>query len=123
METCPEAQMVVQGMQQQYGYDLLVTNLGRVEIEQQLGTLQIAALYGPAVMAGVADERVVGVATLGDRLSLTAAFTATSISATTATQTLDEALVLLSDAVNASIYNTNKLGLSDRPRTRKSCKI
>jgi hypothetical protein len=120
METCPEAQMVVQGMQQQYGYDLLVTNLGRVEIEQQLGTLQIAALYGPAVMAGVADERVVGVATLGDRLSLTAAFTAASISATTATQTLDEALVLLSDA---SIYNTNKLGLSDRPRTRKSCEI
>lgn len=106
MENCPTALNVVQGMQQQYSFDLLVTNLGRVEIEPQAGTLQIEALYGPAVMTGVANERVVGVVTLGDRLSLTAVFPATSISAITATQTLEEGLSVLHHAVNDSLGNT-----------------
>jgi hypothetical protein len=101
MSSCPDAQMVAQGMQMQYGYDLLVTNLGRLEIEQQFGSLRIEELYGPAVMSGVEDERVVGVATLGDRLSLIAAFPASSTSDTNATRTLEEALVLLGDAVNS----------------------
>lgn len=102
MATCPEAQVVAQGMQQQYGYDLLVTNLGRVEIEQQFGSLRISELYGPAVMAGVEDERIVGVATVGDRLSLTVSFPSTSVSSAKATSTLAEALEILSDAIKVS---------------------
>jgi NRPS condensation-like uncharacterized protein len=71
LATQPTAQMVVDGMQQQYGYHLLVTNLGRLDLPQQFGALRIEELYGPAVMAGVDQEKIVGVATLGDRLSLT----------------------------------------------------
>jgi NRPS condensation-like uncharacterized protein len=67
----PTASAVVAGMQSQYGYHLLVTNLGRLDIPQQFGSIQLTEFYGPAVMAGLDRERIVGVATLGDRLSLT----------------------------------------------------
>ncbi|MFM7600429.1 MAG: condensation domain-containing protein [Pseudanabaena sp.] len=104
MTTCPDAQIVVQGMQQQYGYDLLVTNLGKLTFGQQFGGLKVKELYAPAVMAGVENERVVGVATLGDRLSLTACFDGANISAAIATDIVDQALFLLH-----SIYQRNFL--------------
>jgi NRPS condensation-like uncharacterized protein len=67
----PPAELIVQGMQQQYGYDLLVTNLGHLHLQSGANPINITELYGPAVMANMPQERVVGVATVGDRLSLT----------------------------------------------------
>ncbi|CAN1209536.1 condensation domain-containing protein [Tumidithrix helvetica PCC 7403] len=102
--TLPSAQVMVQGMQQQYGYDLLVTNLGRLNLEQQFGSLQIESLYGPAVMAGMEQERIVGVATLGDRLSLTVSSPAHVTSSLQASSFLAEALQFLSHAVPVSNF-------------------
>jgi hypothetical protein len=71
MASLPPAALIVQGMQQQYGYDLLVTNLGQLNLQSDANDINITELYGPAVMANIPQERIVGVATVGDRLSLT----------------------------------------------------
>jgi NRPS condensation-like uncharacterized protein len=104
MATCPDAITVAQGMQQQYSYDLLVTNLGRLTLGQQFGSLRIEALYGPAVMAGVEQEHIVGVATLGDRLSLTVCYPSTT-SATEADTILAKALQLLDNGVDKALIH------------------
>ncbi|MCF2148297.1 condensation domain-containing protein [Desmonostoc muscorum LEGE 12446] len=49
---------------------LNVTNLGRINMAQQYGNIWIEALHAPAVMPSVVGRNV-GVATLGDRLTLT----------------------------------------------------
>lgn len=102
MATCPDARTVVEGMQHQYNYNLLVTNLGRLNLEQQFGSLRIEELYGPAVMAGLEAERVVGVATLGDRLSLTLCCPSTNTSALESSAILAEALEILEDSIAVS---------------------
>ncbi|OLP19728.1 hypothetical protein BST81_04110 [Leptolyngbya sp. 'hensonii'] len=51
--------------------DLMVTNLGRLDLPQQAGSLSLEAVYGPAVLSGFRQERVVGLATLDDRLFFT----------------------------------------------------
>jgi Condensation domain len=107
MATGPDVSTVVQGMQQQYGYDLLVTNLGRLPFGPAIGSLHIEALYGPAVMAGMAQERVVGVATCGDRLSLTLSCPSTTTSSEQATDILTTALQILQEA--ALIIHLNRV--------------
>lgn len=99
MATFPNAQTVAEGMQQQYNYNLLVTNLGRLNLEQEFGSLRIEELYGPAVMAGLEEEKVVGVVTLGDRISLTLSCPSTTTSALESTAILAEALELLKDSI------------------------
>ncbi|MBW4617288.1 MAG: hypothetical protein KME21_29505 [Desmonostoc vinosum HA7617-LM4] len=63
----------VEEVRSQYSYPLTVTNLGRINMAQQYGDIRIEALQflPPTGVVG----RVVGVATLGDRLALT--FTST----------------------------------------------
>jgi hypothetical protein len=51
-----------------YGYAL--TNVGRFDIPTTYGTLGLEAVYGPAVYSDV-DEKMVGVITVGGRLSCT----------------------------------------------------
>jgi hypothetical protein len=99
MATCPAAATVAEGMQQRYDYNLLVTNLGRLNLEQQFGSLRIAELYGPAVMTGGEQKQIVGVATLGDRLSVTVSSSSTTTSGLAVSAMLAEAIQLLSDAV------------------------
>jgi hypothetical protein len=54
-----------------YAYDIRVTNLTRLNIQPQLGQLQLKAIYGLAVTTGIESDRVVGVATLGDTMFFT----------------------------------------------------
>jgi len=51
-------------------HDLSITNLGRLALPTTYGSLQIKALYGPAV-GGVPGEAVLGVLTLAGRLNFT----------------------------------------------------
>ena len=66
-----DAATFVEDLQSQYPCQLTVTNLGRLELAQQYGNIRIEALHAPAVMT---DGRIVGAATLGDRLALTLSF-------------------------------------------------
>jgi hypothetical protein len=61
-------------MLKQLEYQLVVTNLGLIKIPQQYDKIRIEALYAPAVLSGNIPERVVGVSTVGDRISLTIIF-------------------------------------------------
>ena len=63
-----DAATFVKDLQSQYPCQLTVTNLGRLELAQQYGNIRVEALHAPAVMT---DGRIVGAATLGDRLALT----------------------------------------------------
>ena len=49
-----------------YGY--AITNVGRFDIPTVYGPLKLEAVYGPSVYSDV-DEKVVGVITVGGRLS------------------------------------------------------
>jgi hypothetical protein len=121
MATCPEPQIVMAGMQQQYGYDLLVTNLGPLPFTQQVGSLRLEELHGPAVMTGIETGRVVGVSTLGDCLSVIVAGHAQTASAQEMSEFLAIALQLLGANLNPgdepSIQPSNP-----RKRTHRSGK-
>lgn len=104
----PEAQTVCQAMQEQ-DYDLVVTNLGRLPFGQQFGSLRIEALYGPVVLTGMENEQIVGVATLGDQLSLTVSNSSTTTSEMEASASLTDALDLLREAVCYSMSRGEQL--------------
>lgn len=91
----PEVQPFCQAMN--LNYELVVTNLGRLPFEQQFGSLRIEAIYGPAVLTGVGNGQIVGVATVGDQLSLTVTSPATT-TPEQATAILEDALKLLREA-------------------------
>jgi NRPS condensation-like uncharacterized protein len=57
----------------QLSSQLAVTNLGLIQIPQQYDKIRIEALYAPAVLSGNL-KRVVGVSTLGSRLSVMITF-------------------------------------------------
>lgn len=61
----------VEELQSQYPTQLSVTNLGRIEMAQQYGNIRIEVLYAPIALPGTDLGRIVGVATLGDRIALT----------------------------------------------------
>jgi NRPS condensation-like uncharacterized protein len=100
LATSPEAEMVFHAMRQQHGYNLLVSNLGRLNIGQQYGSVQLETIYGPAVMAGLPEERIVGVATIGGQLSLTVCFDSTTI-ASGSDQIMADAMHSLNQAVES----------------------
>jgi NRPS condensation-like uncharacterized protein len=104
MSTLPTPLMVSQATQQQRSYNLLVTNLGKLPLEQKFGNICIEEFYGPAVMAGIDQEQIVGVSTWSDRLSLTALSPSTTTSSESATAFLAEGLQLLEKiAIPASV--------------------
>lgn len=51
-------------------WDLLVTNLGRIDFKGQQSHLRVKSLWGPMVSSGLSGEQVIGVATLNDLLQL-----------------------------------------------------
>jgi hypothetical protein len=70
MANLTDAAAFVEAARSQILCQLTVTNLGRIDMAQQYGNIRIEALHAPAVTSGLVG-RVVGVATLGDRLALT----------------------------------------------------
>ncbi|MBN3944673.1 MAG: condensation domain-containing protein [Nostoc sp.] len=70
MANLTDATAFAEAARSQYPCQLTITNLGRIEMAQQYGNIRIEALHAPAVMLSVVG-RIVGVATLGDRLALT----------------------------------------------------
>jgi len=53
-----------------YGAELLVTNLGRVDIPVLYGDLRVTGLWGPCVSMGIEGEETIGAITLDGRLHL-----------------------------------------------------
>jgi hypothetical protein len=72
MTTLPDTATFAEVLKQ-LSSQLAVTNLGLIQIPQQYDKIWIEALYAPAVLSGNL-KRVVGVSTLGDRLSVMITF-------------------------------------------------
>jgi hypothetical protein len=60
------AQAVIHG----YPHELLLTNLGKLPIQLNYGSLGLKALWGPSVLVGLEGAQTVGVATTNDSLCL-----------------------------------------------------
>ncbi|NJP20537.1 MAG: hypothetical protein HC763_17760 [Hydrococcus sp. CRU_1_1] len=99
MSENPSATEVWQGFIEQYGCDIVVTNLGRLAIPQQFGQLHLRGIYGPSVMPSRDDGRLLGVATVGERLCFTLSYPESILSPEAATQLQQEAMQLLDTAI------------------------
>jgi hypothetical protein len=51
-------------------FELLLTNLGKLSVQFDTGSLRLKALWGPAVLMGFENEQTVGVTTANDSLCL-----------------------------------------------------
>lgn len=95
ISTLPSADVVKQVLQEINGYDVLISNLGRLNIPQQYGHLQLAAIYGPSATTHIESDRFVGVATLGDKMFFNLLYSESDISPVQSEQLQQEAMQLL----------------------------
>jgi hypothetical protein len=51
-------------------FELLLTNLGKLSVQFDTGSLRLRALWGPALLMGFENEQTVGVTTTNDSLCL-----------------------------------------------------
>ena len=80
-----------------YGYS--ITNVGKINIPSVYGELHLDMVYGPAVYSDV-NEKLVGVITIGDRISFMMTYNEDNISTDNAKQIRDAAITYLSQAIN-----------------------
>jgi NRPS condensation-like uncharacterized protein len=71
LNTNPRPHQLQQVFVEGYSHDIIVSNLGRLNIPQQFGDIQLQAIYGPAVTTYMKNERLIGVATLADKMFFT----------------------------------------------------
>lgn len=95
VSTCPSADVVKEVLRSLNSYDLLVSNLGRLNIPTQYGNLQLAAIYGPSATMHIPNDRFVGVATLEDQMFFNLVYSETDISPHQMEQLQQEAMQLL----------------------------
>lgn len=78
-------------------YDLSISNLGRLEIPAQYGSLQMEAVYGPTLGTNP-QEVVLGVSTVDDKMHFTMSFTDMTLTLLQAEQIKDSAMRWLAKA-------------------------
>jgi NRPS condensation-like uncharacterized protein len=91
----PKPELVQNIIYQTYGYDLLVSNLTRLDIESQYGELELVGIYGPASSSRIQNERFIGVATLKDTMFFTFVYFEPEILTSDAVRLQEEAMDLL----------------------------
>jgi NAD-dependent oxidoreductase involved in siderophore biosynthesis len=96
--TLPSADLVKKVIQES-DYDVLVSNLGRLNIPRQYGHLQLAAFYGPSATSHFKNDRFVGVATLGDQMFFSLVYSESDISPTQIERLQQEAMQLLMSSI------------------------
>lgn len=53
-----------------YGAEVLMTNLGALEVQSAFGDVKLAGLWGPAVSTGISHEQTLGIASLAGTLRI-----------------------------------------------------
>lgn len=79
-----------------YGYS--ITNVGKINIPSVYGQLRLDTVYGPAVYSDV-NEKLIGVITIGDRISFMMTYNENNISTDNAKHIRDNAISHLSHAI------------------------
>ena len=95
ISTLPSADLVKDVLQELNNYDVLISNLGRLNIPTQYGHFQLAAIYGPSATTHVKSDRFVGVATLADKMFFNLVYSESDISPIQIEQLQKEAMQLL----------------------------
>lgn len=103
--TNPSPESALQAFKDQLDYDIAVSNLKRLTIQQQFEELELQAIYGPVVRTGVENDRFVGVATLGEQLFLTLVCSENVMSRSESKTLHEEAIDLLERAIEANQVN------------------
>jgi hypothetical protein len=80
-----------------YGYS--ITNVGRINIPSVYGRLRLDSVYGPAVYSDV-NEKLIGVITIGDRISFMMTYNQNNVSKDKAELIRDNAISHLSSAID-----------------------
>lgn len=80
-------------------YGFAITNVGRVDIPTDYGPLVLDAVYGPSFYSDV-EEKIVGVITVGGRISFMLTHNEAIVSTDTANKIRDMAMSHLSEAVD-----------------------
>jgi NRPS condensation-like uncharacterized protein len=80
-----------------YGYS--ITNVGKIDIPSVYGQLRLDTVYGPAVYSDV-NEKLIGVITIGDRLSFMMTYNENNVSTDNAKHIRDAAISHLSRAIS-----------------------
>jgi Condensation domain len=70
LSTSPSHAEVVSMLDLVNDHDILISNLGRVDIPEEYGELKLTGIYGPSLMSHMEKELVVGVMTFADRMTL-----------------------------------------------------
>ncbi|OUL18131.1 hypothetical protein BV378_37400 [Nostoc sp. RF31YmG] len=86
LATNPSPSQVKQAFDDGYSHEVLVSNLGRLNIPQQFGNIQLQAIYGPAVATYMKNERFIGVATVGNQMFFTCTYLESEILSAEAVQ-------------------------------------
>jgi NRPS condensation-like uncharacterized protein len=110
--TLPSADLVKKVIQES-DYDVLVSNLGRLNIPRQYGHLQLEAFYGPSATSHFENDRFVGVATLGDQMFFSLVYSESDISPTQIERLQQEAMQLLVSSIQThQSFNSQSSDLS-----------
>jgi NRPS condensation-like uncharacterized protein len=80
-----------------YGYS--ITNVGKINVPSVYGRLRLDRVYGPAVYSDV-NEKLIGVITIGDRISFMMTYNEDNVSTDNAKQIRDAAISHLSRAIS-----------------------
>jgi NRPS condensation-like uncharacterized protein len=108
----PSADLVKKVIQES-DYDVLVSNLGRLNIPKQYGHLQLTAFYGPSATSHFKNDRFVGVATLGDQMFFSLVYSESDISPIQIERLQQEAMQLLVSSIQThQSFNSQS---SDQP--------
>ncbi|MEG4207177.1 hypothetical protein QUA20_25015 [Microcoleus sp. Pol7_A1] len=108
LSTKPDPQMVYDQMDN--NIKLVVTNLGRLNIPQNYGSLFLEAIYGPTVQSSE-NAKTVGVITLGDRMFLTLTFSESVLPRSLAKKIQIGAMRQLSEALETPSQAFDRAGL------------
>lgn len=99
----PSPSQVKQAFDLGYSHEVLVSNLGRLNIPQQYGNIQLQAIYGPAVVTHLKDERFIGVATVGNQMFFTCTYLDPETSPAQALQLQQAAMQQLHQATSSQL--------------------
>lgn len=102
LSTRPDPQMLYQQMVKKG--DLCVTNLGRLNIQQEFGSLYLDAIYGPIVQSSE-NIKIVGVATLGSKMFLTFTFSESVLPRSLAEKIKAGVMDLICEISNGTLNN------------------
>jgi NRPS condensation-like uncharacterized protein len=95
LSTSPDHEKAVNMIDLVNEHDIIVTNLGKLDIPEKYGQLELVAVYGPSLMTHIDQDLILGVMTFRGRMSLTLTFSGSCFAASQIQRLQEKAMDLL----------------------------